>query len=100
MIIGRVVGEVVCTAKFRTYEGQKLLQVQPLDLDRRPAGKPMTTIDLVDAGLGDQVLVCREGQSAVDAIGLGENPVDAIILGVVDSVHFVPPREGDPWTTG
>jgi len=97
MILGRVVGEVVCTVKFRKYDGQKLLQVQPLDLDRKPKGHPMTAVDLVDAGSGDEVLVCLEGQSAVDAIGLGENPVDAVILAVVDQVSFAPPREGDPW---
>lgn len=99
MIIGRVVGEVVCTVKFRKYDRQKLLQVQPLDLDRRAKGGPMTAIDLVDAGPGDEVLICLEGQSAVDAIGLGDNPVDAVILAVVDQVAFVPPREGNPWTT-
>lgn len=99
MIIGRVVGEVVCTVKFRKYDGQKLLQVQPLDLDRAARGGPMTAIDLVDAGPGDDVLICLEGQSAVDAIGLGENPVDAVILAVVDRVALAPPREGDPWTT-
>lgn len=98
MIIGRVVGEVVCTVKFRKYDRQKLLQVQPLDLERRPKGGPMTAIDLVDAGPGDEVLICLEGQSAVDAIGLGENPVDAVLLAVVDQVSLVPRREDDPWT--
>ncbi|MCI4398560.1 MAG: EutN/CcmL family microcompartment protein [Acidobacteria bacterium] len=100
MIIGRVVGEVVCTVKFPKYDRQKLLQVQPLDLDRQPKGGPMTAIDLVDAGPGDDVLVCLEGQSAVDAIGLGPNPVDAVILGVVDAVSFVPSRKGNAWTKG
>jgi len=97
VIIGRVVGEVVCTVKFRKYDRQKLLQVQPLDLDRRPKGGPMTAIDLVDSGPGDEVLICLEGQSAVDAIGLGENPVDAVILAVVDQVSLAERREGDPW---
>lgn len=98
MIIGRVVGEVVSTAKFRTYQGCKFLQVQPLDLDRRPEGLPMTAIDLMDSGPGDEVLVCLEGQSAVDAIGIEDNPVDAVILAVVDAVRFAPPRKGNPWT--
>ena len=98
MIIGRVVGEVVATAKFRTYEGSKLLQVQPLDLDRKPMGLPMTVIDLVDAGPGDEVLVCQEGQSAVDAIGVEGNPVDSVILAVIDTVSFVPHRKDSPWT--
>lgn len=98
MIIGRVVGTVVATQKFRKYEGQKFLQVQPLDLEKRPKGLPMTAIDLVDSGEGDVVLVCTEGQSAVDAIGLGPNPVDAVILAVVDTVRFVPPQPDSPWT--
>ncbi len=98
MILARVVGTVVATVKFHKYEGQKFLQVQPLDLEKEPVGLPFTAIDLVDAGEGDDVLVCREGQSAVDAIGRGENPVDAVIMGVVDAVSFVPPRRGNPWT--
>ncbi len=98
MIIGRVVGEVVSTAKVRTYEGCKLLQVQPLDLDRKPSGLPMTAVDLVDAGPGDEVLICLEGQSAVDAIGIPDNPVDAVLLAVVDTVSFVPARRDNPWT--
>jgi ethanolamine utilization protein EutN len=100
VIIGRVVGTVVASQKFRKYEGQKFLQVQPLDLDKQPKGLPMTAIDLVDSGEGDVVLVCTEGQSAVDAIGLGPNPVDAVILAVVDTVQFVPPRKDSPWTAG
>ena len=100
MIIGRVVGTVVASQKFRKYEGQKFMQVQPLDLDKQPEGLPMTAIDLVDSGEGDVVLVCTEGQSAVDAIGLGPNPVDAVILAVVDTVQFVPPRRDNPWTAG
>jgi ethanolamine utilization protein EutN len=88
MIIGRVVGEVVCTRKFRTYDRAKLLQVQPLDLENKEKGMPMTAIDLVDAGFGDEVLVCLEGQSAVDAIGLGDNPVDAVILAVIDELRI------------
>ena len=89
MIIGKVVGEVVCTRKFRTYDRAKLLQVQPLGLDKKEKGLPMTAIDLVDSGFGDEVLVCLEGQSAVDAIGLPDNPVDAVILAVIDEVRMV-----------
>lgn len=89
MIIGQVVGEVVCTQKFRTYDRCKILQVQPLDLNGKKKGFPMSAIDLVDAGFGDKVLVCLEGQSAVDAIGLGANPVDAVILAVVDEIKLV-----------
>jgi len=96
--VGRVVGTVVATQKFYKYEGLKLLQVQPLDLDRRPLGLPMTAVDLVDAGEGDEVLLCLEGQSAVDAVGRGDNPLDAVVLAVVDQVRLTPSRRDDPWT--
>ena len=98
MKLARVVGNVCATQKFRKYEGLKLLQVQTLDLEKRPVGLPMTAVDLVDAGEGDEILVCTEGQSAVDAVGLGDNPLDAIVLAVIDQVAFVPPREESPWT--
>jgi microcompartment protein CcmK/EutM len=100
MKLARVVGTVVATQKFPKYEGLKFLQVQPLDLEKQPRGLPFTAIDMVDAGEGDDVLVCLEGQSAVDAVGLGENPVDAVIMGVVDAIQFVPPRRDNPWTRG
>lgn len=99
MILGRVVGEVVCTVKFRTYDRQKLLQVQPLDLDRAAKGFPMTAVDTVGAGVGDEVLICLEGQSAVDAIGLENNPVDAVLLAVVDQVRLVDSKRSELWTS-
>jgi ethanolamine utilization protein EutN len=97
VILGRVVGSVVATEKFFKYEGLKFLQVQRLGLARQAVGLPFTAIDLVDAGQGDEVLICTEGQSAVDAVGRGENPVDAVILAVVDAVRLVDAGEDDPW---
>jgi ethanolamine utilization protein EutN len=89
VILGRVVGNVVSTQKHYKVEGQKLLLVQPLDLDMRPEGKPLLTIDSVDAGVGDRVLVVTEGRAAGMALGRTEAPVDAAIVGVVDSVELV-----------
>ena len=100
MIIARVVGNLWATQKFFKYDGLKFLQVQRLGLDRKPGGAPFTAIDLVDAGEGDEVLVCLEAQSAVDAIGRGENPVDAVVLAVLDSVQLAEAGGDDPWTRG
>ena len=100
MLIGRVVGEVTASVKFRKYEGKKLLQVQPLSLKKQLSGYPLTAIDLVDAGPGDEVLVCREGKSAIDALELGMNPVDAVILAVVDRVRLEDRKENEAWNQG
>ena len=98
MIVARVVGSVWASHKFFKYDGLKFLQVLPLGLDRKPRAAPFTAIDLVDAGEGDEVLVCLEGQSAVDAVGRGENPVDAVVLAVIDSIELADAGEDDPWT--
>lgn len=100
MILARVVGHLVATQKFPKYEGLKFLQVLKMDPSGRPAGQPFTAIDMVDAGEGDDVLVCLEAQSAVDAIGRGENPVDAVIVAVVDQVQVHGGGGHEPWTRG
>lgn len=88
MIIGKVLGPVVATMKVSKYSGQKLLEVLPQTPDGKKSGEPLVAIDIVDSGIGDKVLVCIEGKSAMDAIGLGKNPVDAVIVAVIDKVTY------------
>ncbi len=88
MIIGEVVGTVVSTMKHYKMEGSKLLLVQPLDLEGKAQGRGLLTIDSVDAGVGDRVLVVLEGRAAGVALGRSSGPVDAAIVGVVDSVDL------------
>jgi ethanolamine utilization protein EutN len=47
-----------------------------------------TAIDSVGAGVGDRVLVVREGRAAGMALGRASGPVDAAIVGIVDSVDL------------
>jgi len=86
MQIGRVVGTVVATQKHRTFEGAKLLLVQPLDADDAPRGTAMLAIDGVGAGVGEKVLVVMEGRAAGEALGKKAAPVDAAIVGIIDTV--------------
>ncbi len=88
MIIGEVVGTVVSTVKHYKMEGRKLLLVQPLDLEGKAQGRGLLTIDSVDAGVGDRVLVVLEGRAAGVALGRSSGPVDAAIVGVIDSVDL------------
>jgi len=90
MQIGRVVGTVVSTQKHRKLEGAKLLLVQPLELDGRPRGTPLLTIDSVGAGVGEQVLIVIEGKAAGAALRRKAAPVDAAIIGIVDTVTLTP----------
>jgi ethanolamine utilization protein EutN len=86
MLLGRVVGTVVSTQKHDTLQSAKLLLVQPLGLDDAPRGTTLLAIDSVGAGVGEKVLVVVEGRAAGEALGRKVAPVDAAIVGIVDTV--------------
>jgi ethanolamine utilization protein EutN len=81
-----VFGTVVATRKHRKLEGAKLLLVQPLTLDHTPKGVAVLAIDSVGAGVGETVLLVVEGKAAGDALRRKAAPVDAAIIGIVDTV--------------
>ena len=86
MQICRVIGTVVATQKHRKFEGAKLLLVQPLTLDDQPRGTVLLAVDAVGAGVHEKVLVVIEGRAAGDALGRKAAPVDAAVIGIVDSM--------------
>jgi ethanolamine utilization protein EutN len=86
MILGRVVGTVVATRKDERLLGAKLLLVRSIDPHGKDEAAHMVAVDTVDAGLHDKVLVVT-GSSARMAAGLKDTPVDAAIVGVVDTVE-------------
>ena len=88
MQIARVIGTVVSTQKHRKFEGAKLLLVQPLNLDDTPRGVALLAIDGVGAGVHEKVLVVLEGRAAGEALGTKGAPVDAAIVGIVDTVSI------------
>ena len=88
MILAKVLGQVIATQKEPTHEGKKILLVQALSLDNQLTGDPFVALDSVDAGVGDRVLAVQEGFSAMTAVGHSEAPIDAAIVGVVDSVEL------------
>ena len=59
MILGRVIGNVVCTIKHPALDGCKLLLVQPIDRQGRSKGRALVAIDSVGAGAGETVYWCR-----------------------------------------
>jgi microcompartment protein CcmK/EutM len=86
MQIARVVGTVVSTQKHRKFEGAKLLLVQPLNIDDTPRGSTLLAIDGVGAGVDEKVLVVMEGRAAGEILGRKAAPVDAAIVGIIDTV--------------
>ena len=85
MLVAKIVGTVVATRKDPRLVSSKLLVVRPVDPRGKADGGYIVAIDTVDAGVGETVLIVS-GSSARLASGLKDCPVDAAIIGVVDTV--------------
>jgi microcompartment protein CcmK/EutM len=87
MYIGRVTGTVVATIHHQTFDAHKTLLVDMLDLDGQPTGYYDIAVDVVQAGVGDVVLVLDEGNSARQLVGQEpDGAIRAVIVGVVDEI--------------
>lgn len=86
MLIGKVVGELVSTQKHSAHENQKLLLVQPLNLDGSDRGDALVAVDSVQAGIGDKVLLATDGYAAFSSIGLPPSPIDMAVVGIIDRI--------------
>ena len=92
MFLAKVTGTVVATQKAASMTGHKLLTVEPLRVE--PAGRErlagtgrtFVVVDTVGAGLGEMVLIVQ-GSSARLTPETEKMPVDAAIVGIVDSVN-------------
>jgi ethanolamine utilization protein EutN len=84
-----VIGNVVATAKDPKFHGMKLLLIQPhVNREGRlaPSGSSVVAVDTVGAGLGECVLF-TQGSSARLTTVTKDAPVDAVIVGIVDTVE-------------
>ena len=81
MFLGKVVGRIVCTVKDAALHGQRLLLVR-----RLPNGPTIVALDVVGAGAGETVYVCR-GREAAFAFAPDEVPTEASIVAIIDRVE-------------
>lgn len=86
MFLCRVKGSVTATIKHSSYKGLKVLVCQPITSDGKDKGDSFLACDAVQAGAGDIVLAAREGNTARQILGNDNDPLHAVIVGVVDSV--------------
>ena len=86
MILAQVVGTVVSTRKDIGLSGLKLLVVRELDEAMTPKGNLVVAADAVGAGR-DEVVLVAAGSSARLTEATKDKPVDAVIVGIVDSVE-------------
>lgn len=93
MFVARVTGSVVSTQKVASMTGHKLLVVEPYRLEEKQrkslvtTGRTFIAVDTLGAGEGDFVLI-TQGSSARLTPETKELPIDAVIIGIVDTVHI------------
>ncbi len=88
MKLCRIEGSVHATVHVTGLPDQRILIAQPLNVSGRPDGPPLLAIDQVAAGVGDLVLVSREGGGARIALNVSHTPVQALVVAVVDDVQL------------
>ena len=83
MTPARVVGKVTGSVKHPAYEARPLLALRP---HRRGGtlGRSFLAVDLVGAGVGDDVLVSRPPGPARERTG-GKAPIRSLIVGILDA---------------
>lgn len=94
MFLARVEGSVVATKKDPAMSGRKLLLLRPQLVDEkdptkfRSGANTIVAVDTLGAGINELVMFCQ-GSSARLAGGMKEAPVDAVVIGIVDSVDVL-----------
>ena len=87
MVIGKVVGTIVTTISHAQYKHHRLLVVQPFSLEESDSSSgDFVALDNSQAGIGDTVLVLREGSGARQVLENKDACVISVIVGIVDSV--------------
>ena len=86
MQIAKVRGTVVSTQKEPSLRGVKFLLLQFLDDAGQPLPHYEVAADNVGAGIDEWVLVSR-GNAARQVPGSEQRPVDAAVIGIIDTVN-------------
>jgi len=87
MFLAKVCGTVVSTRKDERLVGFKILVIQKLGISGQYIGEPQVAVDTVGAGTGETVIVTG-GSSARYAADKPNSPIDATIVGIVDTVEI------------
>ncbi|MCH6257445.1 EutN/CcmL family microcompartment protein [Puniceicoccaceae bacterium K14] len=94
MFLAKVIGQVVSTKKEEALVGSRLVMLRPLLADpKNPSkflegGNTIVAVDTLGAGVGE-VILFAQGSSARQVTGLKSMPIDASVIGIVDSVQVL-----------
>lgn len=86
MYLGKVIGTIWATKKYESLVGYKMQFVQPINADYDELGEPIVALDTVGAGPGEIIFYITASE-AVIPLDVDMAPVDASIVGIVDSIN-------------
>ena len=86
MFLGKVIGNIWATRKHPSLKSFKLMIVQPLNSEFEKTGDPIIAVDTIGSGPGEIVYYITASE-AVIPLPVDMAPVDASIVGIVDSIN-------------
>lgn len=86
MYLAKVIGTIWATRKYESVTGYKMQFIQPIDSSLKKQGEPIIALDTVGAGPGEIVFYVTASE-AVIPLDVDMAPVDASIVGIVDSIN-------------
>jgi ethanolamine utilization protein EutN len=87
MKFAKVIGRVVSTVKVDSFEGLKLLLIQPLDEKLDTTGDAIIAVDTIRCGTGD-IVYYETSKEAAMLIENVMNPCDAAIMAIIDKINL------------
>ncbi len=87
MKFGKIIGRLVSTQKVESFEGLKLVLVQPLNEKLDPAGDALVAVDTLRSDVG-QIIYYETSKEAGRVIEREMNPCDAAVMGIVDDINI------------
>jgi ethanolamine utilization protein EutN len=87
LFLGRIIGNVWATQKYDKLHTFKLMIVQPINGENEDIGEPIVAVDTVGSGSGE-IIYYITASEAVIPLPVDMAPVDASIVGIVDSINL------------
>jgi ethanolamine utilization protein EutN len=87
LFLGKVIGNIWATRKYSGLKSFKLMLVHPLNARLEKVGDTIVAVDTVGAGPGE-IIYYITASEAVIPLTVDFAPVDASIVGIVDSINI------------
>lgn len=86
MYLGKIIGTIWATRKYEAVNNYKIQLVQPINSEFQKVSSPIIALDTIGAGPGE-IIYYVTASEAVIPLDVDMAPVDASIVGIVDSIY-------------